>query len=150
MHVFDTYKFEMDQIIKSNREKVATSFFGRLRAAYPIVRNQNCPNFETSKLLYMAALHVSMKMIRSKTEAKKLQHSFAIISIYKRIHSHGKLTPRSVIRSGRISNPSGGPSEISCMYEKNPIKYDREKVATTFFVLLFFHYNPMEIICCHI
>ena len=129
MHVFDTYKFETDQI-NSNREKVVTSIFGRLRAAYSVVRNQNCPNFETSKLLYMAALHVSMKRIRSKTAAKRLQHSFAIISIYKRIHSHGKLTPRSVIRSGRISNPS----EISCMYEKNPIKYDREKVTTTLFV----------------
>ena len=78
MHGLDTYKFKMDWI-NTKREKMETSLFRRLRAAYSVVRGQIWPNFK----LIQALMYVI----------------------------------------------------IVCKYEKDPIKNNRDKVATPFFKL---------------
>ena len=50
MYVLDTNKFKMDRIT-SNQEKVATSIFGRPRAAKSVVHDQIWPNFELIQAL---------------------------------------------------------------------------------------------------
>ena len=62
--------------IDSNREKVVTSFFdaqGQLTLK-SLVRSGRISN--SSKLLCMSSLPVSMKKTRSKTVEKKWQHRF--------------------------------------------------------------------------
>ena len=75
MHVFDTYKFKMDQI-NSKREKVKSSIFLPYMLPWkPVVRSRQISN--PSKLSCMLSLPASMKRIISRTAKKKWRHRFS-------------------------------------------------------------------------
>ena len=95
------------------------------------------------KLSCMLSLHLSMKMIRSRTVEKKWRHRFPIISVW------------GFFRRSRAANSAvGGPIRpkfeplralmhviVTCKYEKEPIKNSRKKWRHCFS-----HHNP---ICYH-
>ena len=86
MHIIIICKYEKDRM-KNSQEKVVTPFWPLqpyLLPRKPVVRSSHISN--SSKLLCMSSLPVSMKRIPSRTSEKKWQHRF---SKYNTICCHG-------------------------------------------------------------
>ena len=107
MYVIITCKYEKD-LIKNNREKVATPFFKLLHYLLPwkpVVGFGGISN--SSKLSSILSLPASMRRIRSRTAENKWRHRFSHykpMGIFSDVQ--GQLTPQSVVQSGRNSNSS--------------------------------------------
>ena len=75
----------------------------------------------------MSSLPVSMKRIPSRTTKKKRQHRFQIISLSVAMETSGLIWPNFELIQALMY------VIITCKYEKDPIKNNREKEATPFF-----------------
>ena len=100
---------------------------------------RSIPISNSSKLSCMLSLPASMKRIRSRTAEKKWRHSF----------SHYKPLGDFFRRSRAVNSAVGGPIRpkfelvralmhviVTCKYEKERMKNNREKVETPFFPII--------------
>ena len=104
-------------------------------------------NLNSSRLLCMSSLPARMRMIDLKMKELEFSQDF---SHYKSMgifpDAQGQLTPKSLVRSGRISNSS----EMLWMSSlPASMKKIRSKMKALECSQHFPHYNPMEAICCH-
>ena len=93
-------------------------------------------NLNSSKLSCMSSLPARMRMIESKMKELECSQDF---SHYKSMgifpDPQGQLIPKSLVRSGRISNSSEMlwmSILVTCKYEEDPIKSEGARVFTTF------------------
>ena len=103
-------------------------------------------NLNSSKLSCMPSLPARSKMIQLKLKELEWSHHF---SHYKSMgifpDVQWKLTPQSLVRSGRISNSfevlwfSSLPAKMKIGSKMKAIEWSQD----------FTHYNPMGAICCH-
>ena len=104
-------------------------------------------NFNSSKLSCMFSLPARMGMIESKMKELECSQDF---SHYKSMgifpDAQGQLTPRSLVRSGRISNSS----EMLWMFSlPTSMKKIRSKMKALECSQHFPQYNPIGAIRCH-
>ena len=104
-------------------------------------------NLNSSKLSCMSSLAARMRMIESKMkelECSQDNSHYKSMGIFS--DAQGQLTPQSLVRSGRISNPS----EMLWMFSlPASMKKIRSKMKALECSQHFPHYNPMGAICCH-
>ena len=97
--------------------------------------------------LWLSLLPVRSKKVHPKMKALEWSQHF---SHYKSMgifsNAQGQLTPQSLVRSCRISNPFQISmfALITCKSKEEPIKNEDTIVVTRFS-----HYNPMGAIFCH-
>ena len=103
MHVITSCKYEKDRM-KNSREKSGNINFSDAQGQVTLWSRVGSGQISnSSKLLCMSSLPVSMKKIRSKTAQKKWQLRFPIISLWVLfLQAKGQLTPQSVVESCRI------------------------------------------------
>ena len=110
MNVLVTCKYEEDPIKNEGARVVTTlySIFSDAQGQITLVLvSVSGKNLNSSKLSLMSSLPARMKKIQSKMQALECSKDF---SHYKSMgifpDAQGQLTPRSLVRSGRISNSS--------------------------------------------
>ena len=80
----------------------------------------------SSKLLCMLSLPVSMKRIPSRTTEKKWQHRFQIITLSVAMETSGRIWPNFELIQAFMH------VLIACKYEKDQMKNSGENVMTSF------------------
>ena len=104
-------------------------------------------NLNSSKLSCISSLSARMKVIQSKmNELEWSQHFSPYKSMGIFPDAQGQLTPKSLVRSGPISN-SFQMLWMSLLPAR--IKKIRSKIKVLEWSQDFPHYNPMGAICCH-
>ena len=150
MDVLVTCKYEKDPI-KNEGARVDTTLYSNFSDAQGqitlVLVSVSGRNLNSSKLSCMSSLPARMKKIQSKMQALECSKNF---SHYKSMgifpDAQGKLTPQSLVRSGRISNFS----EMLWMFLlPASMKKIRLKMKALEWTQHFPHYNPMGAICCH-
>ena len=137
--------------IKNEGARVSTTLYFNFSDAQGQITPESvevsCRNSNSSKLSCMSLLPARMKMIQSKIKELEWSQHF---SHYKSMgifpDAQGKLTPQSLVRSGRIWKLVQDIMVVlvTCKYEEDPIKNEGARVFTTFS-----HCNPMGAIRCH-
>ena len=150
MDVLVTCKYEEDPI-KNEGARVVTTLYSNFSDAQGqitlVLVSVSGRNLNSSKLLCMSSLPARMRMIDSKMKELECSQDF---SHYKSMgifpDAQGQLNPKSLLRSGRISNSS----EMLCMLSlPTRMKKIRSKMKALEWSQHFPHYNPMEAIRCH-
>ena len=150
MDVLVTCKYEEDPI-KNEGARVLTTLYsnfsdaqGQIILALVMV---SCRNLNSSKLSCMSSLPARMRMINLKMKELECSQDFShkmSMGIFP--DAQGKLTPQSLVRSGRISNSS----KMLWMFSlPASIKKIRSKMKALECSQHFPHYNPMGAIRCH-
>ena len=123
------------------------NFFRRARADNSGVVGGIWPNLNSSKLSCMSSLLARMRMIDSKMKELECSKDFSHympMGIFP--DAQGQLTLQSLVRSGRISNPS----EMLWMFSlPASMKKIRLKMKALEYSQHFPHYNPKGAIRCH-
>ena len=150
INVLVTCKYEEDPI-KNEGARVVTTLYsnfsdaqGQITLLLVLVSGRN---LNSSKLSCMSSLPARMRMIDSKMKELECSQDF---SHYKSMgifpDAQGQLTPKSLVRPGRISNSS----EMLWMFSlPASMKKIRSKMKALEWTQHFPHYNPMGAICCH-
>ena len=149
MVVLVTCKYDKDPI-KNEGARVDTTLYSNFSDAQGqitlVLVSISGRNLNSSKLSCMSLLPARMRMIDSKMKELECSQDF---SHYKSMgifpDAQGQLTPQSLVRSGRISNPS----EMLWMFSlPASMKKIRSKMKALEWTQHFPHYNPMGAICC--
>ena len=91
-------------------------------------------NSNSSKILWLSYLPISLMMIWSKIKAVFCpQHFPNYKSIWNFFGTHGQVTRNGIVWSGQKSNVRGFiPVLVTCKYRKDRIKNNQQKVETSF------------------
>ena len=106
-----------------------------------------CGNLNSSKLSCMSLLPARMRMIESKMKELECSQDFyhyKSMGIFP--DAQGQLTPKTLVRSGRILKPSKMLWVSSLPASMKKIRSKMKALACS---QHFPHYNPMGAICCH-
>ena len=121
----------------TKREKWKHQFFRRLSAANSVVRGRIWPNFKLIPALMYVIITCKYEKDPIKNNREKgATPFFQIITLSVATETSGRIWPIFKLISALMY------VIITCKYEKDPIKNNREKGATPFFS----NYNT---ICCH-
>ena len=150
MDVLVTCKYEEDPI-KNEGARVDTTLYSNFSDAQGqitlVLVSVSGRNLNSSKFSCISSLPARMRMIKSKMKELECSQDF---SHYKSMGifpvAQGQLNPKSLVRSGRISNSS----EMLWMFLlPASMKKIRSKLKALEWTQHFHHYNPMRAIRCH-